>query len=91
MLRAILCKNQGKWEMKNFDPPSNFACNIDIVRGCLTMFGLLLATCHGNTNCLLVAKNLIFNLFLKSIKTLQPKNGSRYNTIILVYIGVHCS
>ena len=53
------------------------------------MFGLLLATCHGNTNCLLGAKNLIFNLFLKSIKTLQPKTWSRYNTIILVYIGVH--
>ena len=28
-LRAILCKNQAKWEMKNFNPPppSNFACN----------------------------------------------------------------
>ena len=26
-LRAILCKNQAKWEMKNFDLPSNFACN----------------------------------------------------------------
>ena len=26
-LRAILCKNQAKWEMKNFDLPSIFACN----------------------------------------------------------------
>ena len=26
-LRAVLCKNQAKWEMKNFDLPSNFACN----------------------------------------------------------------
>ena len=26
-LRAILCKNQAKWEMKNFDLSSNFACN----------------------------------------------------------------
>ena len=26
-LRTILCKNQAKWEMKNFNPPSNFACN----------------------------------------------------------------
>ena len=26
-LRAILCKNQAKWEMKIFDLPSNFACN----------------------------------------------------------------
>ena len=24
-LRAILCKNQTKWEMKNFDPPLKFA------------------------------------------------------------------
>ena len=29
-LRAILCKNQAKWDIKNFNPPpppSNFACN----------------------------------------------------------------
>ena len=26
-LRAILCENQAKWEMRNFDLPSNFACN----------------------------------------------------------------
>ena len=26
-LRASLCKNQAKWEMKNFDLPSNFVCN----------------------------------------------------------------
>ena len=25
-LRAILCKNQTKWEMKNFDPALKFAC-----------------------------------------------------------------
>ena len=25
LLRAILCKNQTKWEMKNFDPPLKFA------------------------------------------------------------------
>ena len=25
-LRAILCQNQTKWEMKNFDPPLKFAC-----------------------------------------------------------------
>ena len=25
-LRAILCKNQTKWEMKNFDPHLKFAC-----------------------------------------------------------------
>ena len=27
ILRAILCKNQTKWEMKNFDPQLKFACN----------------------------------------------------------------
>ena len=26
-LRTVLCKNQAKWEMKNFDLPSNVACN----------------------------------------------------------------
>ena len=26
LLRAILCKNQTKWEMKNFDPQLKFAC-----------------------------------------------------------------
>ena len=26
LLSAILCKNQTKWEMKNFDPPLKFAC-----------------------------------------------------------------
>ena len=25
VLRAILCNNQTKWEMKNFDPPLKFA------------------------------------------------------------------
>ena len=25
-LRAILCRNQAKWEMKNFDPQLKFAC-----------------------------------------------------------------
>ena len=30
-------------------------------------------------------------LFLESIKMLQPKTWSRYNTIILVYIYVYCS
>ena len=78
---------------------------LDIVGGCLkmTLFGFVLYCCHGNTNCLLVAKNLIFNsatvvkvqnvqaLFLKSIKTLQPKTWSRFNTIILVCICVYCS
>ena len=35
-----------------------------------TLFGLLLYCCHGNTNCLLVAKNLIFNseTVVKSVK-----------------------
>ena len=54
-------------------------------------------------NCLLVAKDLIFNsetvvksakcvaLFLTSIKTLHPKTWSSYNTIILVYIYVYRS
>ena len=26
-LRTSLCKNQTSWEMKNFNPPSNFACS----------------------------------------------------------------
>ena len=26
ILRAGLCKNREKWELKNFDPPSCFAC-----------------------------------------------------------------
>ena len=107
ILRANLCKNQAKWEMKNFypAPPFEFCMQLDIVVGCLkcTLFGFLLYYCHGNTNCLLVSENLIFNSeivvkcakcvvpFLKSIKTLQHKTWSRYNTIILVYICVYCS
>ena len=73
---------------------------LDIVGGCLkcTLLGLQLYCCHGNSKCLLMVKNVIFNsetvvksakcvaLFLKSIKTLQPKTWSRYNTIILVYV-----
>ena len=74
--------------MKNFDLPSNFACTgyCGGMSKNAFCFGLLLYCCHGNTNCLLVAKYLIFNsetvvksakcvaLFLKSIKTLQPKS-----------------
>ena len=44
-LRAILCKNQAKWEMKNFNPPSpppalKFCMQLDIVGGCLRMHRL---------------------------------------------------
>ena len=81
--------------MKNFDPtPPPFppvCMQLDIVYCIITLFGFLLYCCHGNTNCLQGAKNLIFNsetvvksakcvaLFLESIKMLQPKAWSRYN------------
>ena len=28
MFRAILCKNQTKWEMKNFDPPTQICTQV---------------------------------------------------------------
>ena len=42
-VRAILCKNQAKWEMKNFNtppPPLKFCMQLDIVGGCLRMHRL---------------------------------------------------
>ena len=96
--------------MRNIDPPPpphKVCMQLDIVGGCLKMHfvrvATLLLSCHGNANCLLVAKNVIFNsvtvvksakcvaLFLKSFKTLQPKTWSRCNTIVLVYICAYSS
>ena len=39
LLRAILCMNQAKWEMKNLTPPPplKFCMQLDIVGGCLKM------------------------------------------------------
>ena len=36
-LRAILCKNQTKWEMKNFDPPNQIYMAVGPHEGCLKM------------------------------------------------------
>ena len=36
-LRAILCKNQTKWEMKNFDPPTQIYMEIGLQEGCSKM------------------------------------------------------
>ena len=36
-LRAILCKNQTKWEMKNFDPPTQICMEVGPHEGCSKM------------------------------------------------------
>ena len=88
-LRAILCKNQAKWEWKILSSVK-FCMQLDIVGGCLKMHFVRVATL------LLSFWHQLFvggkkSLFLKSLKTLQPKTWRRYNTIILVYICVYCS
>ena len=88
ILRAILCKNQAKWEMKNLTPQSNFFHAIRYCGGMskkCTLVRLLLYGWHGNAECLLVAPTRKFNsetvvksakcivLFLQNMETLQPK------------------
>ena len=36
-LRAVLCKNQTKWEMKNFEPPSQIYMEVGPHEGCSKM------------------------------------------------------
>ena len=75
-VRAILCKNQGKYSGKwkiLTPPPHKILYAIRYYGGMskkCTLFEVLLYCCHGNTNCLLVAKNLIFNseTVVKSVK-----------------------
>ena len=33
-LRAVLCKNQTKWEMKNFEPPTPIYMEVGPHEGC---------------------------------------------------------
>ena len=33
-LRAVLCKNQTKWEMKNFEPPTQIYMEVGPHEGC---------------------------------------------------------
>lgn len=35
--RAILCKNQTKWEMKNFEPPTQIYMEVGPHEGCSKM------------------------------------------------------
>ena len=36
-LRAVLCKNQTKWEMKNFEPPTQIYMEVGPHEGCSKM------------------------------------------------------
>ena len=36
-LRALLCKNQTKWEMKNFEPPTQIYMEVGPREGCSKM------------------------------------------------------
>ena len=57
VLRTTLCWNQTSWEMKIFNPLSNFTCSKALRRGCTEMQH---SCCHGNNGCLFEAWGLIF-------------------------------
>ena len=45
ILRAILCKNQRKWEMKNFEPPTQIYLEVGPHEGCSRMSIIEVITC----------------------------------------------
>ena len=92
-------RNQTSWEMKIFNPPSNFACS-QALRGMhknALVKGRTHSCCHGNNGCLFEAQGLIFIqkrrkkrvkclfLYLK-LNTLQIGTSTIHTDIIRLHI-----